>query len=336
MGDPRTLRILFWNAWLLHPRVWPSGPRLPVFRSHFAPEVDRRARAAGRAVAGRFDVAAFGECWDDLDAGVVADAWRRREDVTVVPGPTPAGKRLTGSGLLTVVDGLAVTRTATMTYEADGQPWRDADALARKGALLVEVDPGPGLPRVEVCSTHLFAGGGWLPAPGHDDQARHHEVRMRQVDELVRFVQAHHRREHVLVLTGDLNVAAVDHTDPADPTARYGELLARLAPLGVVDAWSERGAGRGGTANFFPPTDLPLDPAEPDAVLDDPDEAGRFPESVRIDHALVALPGATGGSGRAELGRVERWAFARAIRDGAAVPLSDHLGVSVELILEAG
>ena len=58
--DPAEVRIAFWNTWLLSPRAWPGGPRLPGLKGWFAPDVDERAPLVARAVAGRFEVAALG------------------------------------------------------------------------------------------------------------------------------------------------------------------------------------------------------------------------------------------------------------------------------------
>ncbi|MCU1452396.1 MAG: Endonuclease/exonuclease/phosphatase [Acidimicrobiales bacterium] len=330
MDPDRPLRLLFWNAWLLHPRLWSSGPRLPDVGGHFSPAIERRARLAGEVVVGRADVTAFAECWEASDAAAVAAAWADRPGVTVVAGPARGRRHLTGSGLLTVVDGLPVVRRAKVTYQAVGDWWRDADALASKGASLVEVVAGPGRPRVEVCSTHLLAGGGSLvPAPGHDDQRRHHAVRMAQVDELVAFLQREHDPANALVLVGDLNVAAVDPVDAVDPTAGYRELVERLGPLGLVDAWPQHGVGPGGTCDFSPIADLPLAADGSGAVVDLLDEASRFPKAQRIDYALIATPAERPAS--VGVGAIRRWCFQGDDGRDPQGCLSDHLALSVDL-----
>ena len=47
-----SVRVVFWNTWLLRPRLWPGGPALPFTDRLFAPDVTRRAPLVGRALAG--------------------------------------------------------------------------------------------------------------------------------------------------------------------------------------------------------------------------------------------------------------------------------------------
>ena len=62
VGDeeaPGTLRLAFWNTWLLAPRLTARGPRIPDLRRWFGPDVARRAPLVGDAIRGRFDVVAL-------------------------------------------------------------------------------------------------------------------------------------------------------------------------------------------------------------------------------------------------------------------------------------
>lgn len=327
--DHLGLRLVFWNTWLLAPRIWPDGPRIPGGeRLALAPDVDRRAPMVGPALRGRFDVAALAEVFERSEQDAVTRSW---PDAALVAGPRRRRWKPTGSGLITLVDQrrASVVRSATLAFRTGGDV-RDSDTFATKGALLTQVRAASGaIPDVEVVSTHLFAGGDLFPVPGADDQARHHAARMRQVDELVAWVRSVHRPENVLVLCGDFNVSAHD-PDPSlpDPAVRYRDLLDRLSVLGVRDLWAERGVGPGHTCTFDHAFDLPSDPDHPDRVADDAEEQEATAPGQRIDYLFLAPPAAAD----LVVGRPRRWAFhGRPARGGRAGSLSDHLAVSVDL-----
>lgn len=316
------LRLAFWNTWLLSPRLWATGPRLPGLSGWFAPEVEARAPLVARAVAGRFDVVALGEVFERSEQEAVAAAW---PEATLVPGPRRRGLKTTGSGLATLVaPGVEVLRTEGHAYRSGGD-LRDSDTFATKGALLTTVRSAPDATPVDVVSTHLLAGGDLFPVPGANDADRHHAARMRQVDELVAFVRRVHHPDHVLALVGDFNVQSRT-PGAADPSARYDDLARHLAPLSVRDAWADHGVGAGATCTFASPTDLPVDPGDPDLVVDDPDEGPTPAAGERIDYLWLAPPaGAT-----LDIGRPRRWAFpGRGVTGGPAGSLSDHLALSV-------
>ncbi|HWJ97808.1 MAG TPA: endonuclease/exonuclease/phosphatase family protein [Acidimicrobiales bacterium] len=328
-GDPVEVRVAFWNSWLLSPRLWSSGPRMPGLPGWFGPEVEARAPLVARAVAGRFDIVALAECFERSEQDAVARGW---PGATFVAGPQRHGVRPQGSGLATLVaPGLRVVRSARHAYRAGGD-LRDSDTFATKGAQLVAVQLAEHLPPVEVVSTHLFAGGDLFPIPGAEDAARHHGVRMRQVDELAAFVADQHDPASPLLVVGDFNVRAHDD-DPvlAEPQARYRDLAERLASVGLVDVWAGHGRGSGHTCTFRSAADLPADPDEPDQVADDPD-AGDDAPGERIDYLWLAAPPGTA----VEVERPRRWSFTgRGVQGGPAGSLSDHLALSVTLRLSA-
>src|SRR5690606_19567667 len=184
-----------------------------------------------------------------------------------------------------------------------------------------------------VISTHLFAGGDLFPVPGADDRTRHHEARLRQLGELVDFIEDTRSATNPLVVLGDFNVCAHD-PDPSldDPTSRYRDLADRLEPLGLRDVWAEHGIGLGHSCTFTDPADLPADPDEPDMVFDDPDipdDPGDAP-GERIDYLWVAPP--RDGGVTVQVDRPRRWAFSgRGVKGGPAGSLSDHLALSTTL-----
>lgn len=327
------LSVAFWNTWLLRPRLWPNGPAVPGGDRFFAPQVRERAPLVGAAIRDRFDVCALGEVFDAEQQRSVAAAVPRSR---VVRGPGTGRLRFTGSGLVTLVDEtrVDVTRTETHVYRAGGDV-RDSDTFATKAALLCGVRVAPDLPDVDIVSTHLFAGGDLLPVPGANDAARHHRVRMGQVDELVEFVDRFRRPTNPLLVVGDFNVRAHD-PDLDDPTQRYDDLRLRMERLGLVDVWAAHGVGNGPTCTFETAADLPPDPDEPDQVDDDPStEPGtslRERPMERLDYLWFAPP--SEGDVEVSLDRPRRWAFPeRGVTGGPAGSLSDHLALSVTLHL---
>lgn len=324
-----SLRLAFWNTWLLAPRLGRRGPRIPDLGSWFGPDVAERAPLVGAAVRDRFDVAALSEVFERSEQDAVAAAWPA---ATLVRGPAARRPRLQSSGLATLVaPGLEVLRTEALAYRSGGD-LRDSDTYATKGALLTTIRVRSDLPAIDVVSTHLFAGGDLLPIPGADDDARHHLARMRQVDELLAFVERTRDPDHVLAVVGDLNVAAHD-PDPrlADAGDRYRDLAERMARRGLDDVWSQHGVGPGPTCSFTDPSQLPTDPDDPDRLLDHEadHEAGE-----RIDYLWLSVPGSL--EGRVSVERPRRWAFpGRGVRGGPAGSLSDHLALSVTLRLRA-
>lgn len=326
-----TLRLAFWNTWLLAPRLGRRGPRIPDLGGWFGPDVEARAPLVAAAVRDRFDVVAMSEVFERDEQAAVAAGWPA---ATFVPGPSARRPKLQSSGLATfVAPQVELLRTEQLAYRAGGD-LRDSDTYATKGALLTTVRVRADLPAVDLISTHLFAGGDLLPIPGANDDARHHLVRMAQVDELLRFATEVHDPDHVLLVVGDLNVPAHD-PDPrlARPDERYRDLAARFEAAGLRDVWADHGVGTGRTCSFGSPADLPADPDEPDAVADLEGDAESI-SGERIDYLWLGVPDAL--AERVEVGRPRRWAFPeRPARGGRGGSLSDHLALSVPLRLRA-
>lgn len=343
-----SLRVGFWNTWLLRPLLWPGGPAVPFGDRLFAPDVGPRAPLVGAALRDHFDVIALAECFEERERRRVAAAWPA---ALAVPGPGRRPRGFTGSGLMTMAGPTAtLTHTARHRFVAGGD-WRDSDTLATKGALLTRLrvggsgsdasraheqetaEPESGGPELDLVSTHLIAGGEFLPVPGADDTVRHHAARMAQVDELVAFVQRERRSDLPLLLVGDFNVSTHD-PEPrlGDPGERYRELAEHLAPLAVTDLWADQGVGAGHSCTFESPADLPPDPDEPDMVADDASADAATATGERIDYLWLAQATDATVAVRAE--RPRRWAFTgRGVRGGPAGSLSDHLALSVTLHL---
>lgn len=326
------VRVGFWNTWLLAPRLWRGGPRIPGGDRFFAPQVEDRAPLVGRALAGRFDVMALSEVFEASEQQAVADGW---PEADLIPGPARGRFKTASSGLVTLVDpARAAVAFVARHHYASGGDVRDSDTFATKGALLTSVRIDPDLPELDVVSTHLFAGGDLFPIPGHDDEERHHRVRMAQVDELVAFVRREHDPANALLVVGDFNVPAHlpgRHGPGTDGTdGRYRDLAARFEPLGLTDLWADLGVGPGHTCSFQGERALPASPDEPDAVADDPAADPATTPGERIDYLWFSAPTDL----QVDVDRPRRWGFpGRGVTGGPAGTLSDHLAVTTTLTL---
>lgn len=338
MANPTTLNLAFWNVFLLKPRPIPGGPGLPAIGDLAAPAVSERAARIGEALSERFDIVAFGEAFEDPDRQQIVASWGSSTLETAC-GPQRSLRRggwgFASSGLFTVVNGYRITRVAKHQFVTRGSYRYDADALANKGVLFVEIDLGAPYGKIEIASTHLIYGTGLLGGSTAQDRVRRHSLRMRQLDELVGFVRSEHRSENPLFVVGDFNVPAYapDYVD--GPLAQYQELTESLAALGVRDLWADHGNGDGFTCGS-PIDDFgdQVDPDDPAALVDTPvtpADAALTGQRERIDYIFASLP----ESGWT-INSMRRYAFPRAVhapdRD-RLVRLSDHLAIGVSLTL---
>ncbi|MBS1846740.1 MAG: hypothetical protein JST73_00535 [Actinobacteria bacterium] len=342
MTEPRPIRLVFWNTFLLSPHPVPGGPALPAIGDLAAPAVAERATAIGRALGERFDIAALAEAFEVPDHRRILDAWGS-DSLTSASGPGRSLRRgafgFASSGLFSVVDSLPLVRSESLQYRTRGSYRWDADALANKGALLIEVELPDGRGNLEVVSTHLIFGTGLLSGPQARDKRRRHGLRMEQLGELVTFIEAVHRSENALAVVGDFNVPAVDPAFPDGADAQYRDLVARLEPLGVADVWPSHGSGPGPTCGS--PLDDFVDQRDPDdpmALVDPGDTDGRFvapglvAQRERIDHVFFG-PGTTNPDLAVTSAR--RYAFPRPEGSTARnrlVRLSDHCAIGVDLV----
>jgi endonuclease/exonuclease/phosphatase family metal-dependent hydrolase len=321
-----TVRVAFWNTWLLYPRLW-GGPHPPK-ADRVAPHVSERAPLVGAAIAGRFDVVALAEVFEQSEQETVAEAW---PEAKMTVGPMRRAIKPTGSGLCTLVDPavVEVVDVARRHYRTGGD-LRDSDTFASKGVLFTRLRLGEGI-ELDLFSTHLIAGGELLPIRGHDDTVRHHVGRMSQLGELLAFVAAERNPANPALIVGDFNVPVHDPEPRLDhDTERYEELRNAMEAAGFADQWAQYGVGPGHTCSFAAATDLPADPSEPDAVLDDPDTDPRAIAGERIDFFWLSVPAGV----TVEVERPRRWAFpGRGVRGGPAGSLSDHLALSATLHL---
>ncbi len=340
------LRCCFYNAFLLRAARVPLPGRARYL--HSAPAVDARARELGQRLAGRYDVAALCEVFDQSEHRALVSGWHRRGGRHGRPrtaaGPPVFLRRVPlvkTSGLLTVVDGHAVARTATHLYRTRGHRFLDADAWAHKGALLVEVDVGLAA-NLEVYSTHLIWGGDLLVPRERHHRSAVADFRQAQAHELLDFVRRTHRPGNATLIVGDFNIDAL-HPSPA-----YTDLTGAMGDAGFDDLWLTHGTGPGWTCDLrkAPEVIAVADPADPDRCLDrdaGAREAGGVAErgeegdepGKRIDFAWLRR--ATEDDGvTVDVQAVRRLAFLRSpgVEGYEELPfLSDHLGLHVELAL---
>ena len=341
--DTVELRCCFYNAFLLRAARLPL-PGRPRYL-HSAPAVDARARELGDRLAGRYDVAALCEVFDQSEQRALVSGWHgrggRHGRPRTAAGPPTFLRRVPlvkTSGLFTVVDGPAVVRTATHLYRTRGHRFVDADAWAHKGALLVEVDVGLAA-NLEVYSTHLIWGGDLLVPRERHHRSAVADFRQAQAHELLDFVRRTHRPGNATLVVGDFNIDAL-HPSPA-----YTDLTGAMGDAGFDDLWLTHGIGPGWTCDLrkAPEVIAEADPDDPDRCLDRavgegtvaddaPPEHGNEP-GKRIDFAWLRRP--TGEDGVAvEVRAVRRLAFPRdpGVSGYDELPfLSDHLGLHVEL-----
>jgi hypothetical protein len=319
-------RLLAYNTYLIHIRVPTRSFGRDVLA---APAYRHRAREIGEALAGHYDAVALMEVFDENEQAAVLEGWSaRRAEHVLGPGPSWLRK---SSGLVTVVDGPTVIRTAHHRYEQRGSLRHDADVLSNKGVLLTEIDvDGPA--NLELYSTHLVAGNDFRPR----GEGVHppNPFRLQQVEELLAFVRRVHRPANVALVVGDLNVDAAAETGHAADEHRA--VRAAFGREGFDDVWESHGAGAGYTfcevgaaARICTP-----DPADgrycAEPVGDDPDVAAK-----RLDHAWLERP-TEHHRIAAAVAAVRRRSFPRAAGapDHDAMPfLSDHLALDVELAM---
>lgn len=300
-GAARTLRLLFWNTFLLRVGALRTPFGTPAL--HAKPAVAARADEIGVTLAGEgHDVVALCEVFDDDERARVLAGWTGRPGPSAAVGPAIPGRglRLIGksSGLFTLSH-LPVVRTDRHRFVEVGDPWRDADAHAAKGVLLVEVAPALGDPpadggNVEIYSTHLAYGGDFLPR-GADGPRAVTELRLAQVAELIDFVGATHRRGNLALVCGDFNIPARDPAHPDEPTMPYQRMAELFDAAGFDDLWASQGGGYGYTCDLYKRgrTICPFDPADPDGCLETAELADAFGSDAvgeRIDYWFASRP----------------------------------------------
>jgi endonuclease/exonuclease/phosphatase family metal-dependent hydrolase len=324
-GNTR-LRLIVYNTFLLHIRV----PTRRFGRDIMAaPAYQPRAHEIGETLAGRYDVVALMEVFDENEQAAVLEGWSTRNtDHALGPGPSLLRK---SSGLMTVVDGPILARTAHHRYDQRGSFLHDAEVLANKGALMCEIDVG-GTANLELYSTHLVAGNDFRRRAGEGHLPN--PFRLRQVGELLAFVRRVHRPANVALVVGDFNVDAAATGSPA--AEEHAAVRDEFGRDGFVDAWETHGTGAGYTACQVGEAAqiCAQDPAG-DHYCVEPAKGVPHVGAKRIDHVWLQRPDEAHRTAVA-VEAIRRRSFPRATvePDRCAMPfLSDHLALDLELAL---
>ncbi len=197
--------------------------------------------------------------------------------------------KLFGSGLATVSEH-PIVKTKFMPYGRAAN-W---DFFVSKGVQLTQIQH-PQLGVVDIYNTHLQAS--------YRNSKQHARVRMRQLAQLVRFIQKHSMPGHTIILCGDFNM------HPESPEYAY---LTRALP-GAVDILSQ----------LHPPSG-------PVTFVGDPAShwysGGGTPQAQRLDYVFV-IP-AEGLRLKLE----DCTAQASMYPEGQA--LSDHLPLEIKMVFE--
>jgi len=333
------LRLLFLNCYLLRALEFPA--RRPVVRLGSAPEIEERARELADRLAGEYEVACLAEVFDRREALTLSTPSKGPGPHLVV-GPTPDGRRrfFTSSGLVDLVDGPKIVKSARHIFGHRGSPLHDPDALACKGGLFVELDVGLSA-NLEVVSTHLIAGGDLFPRGGlrrTDEERRAASntlriLRQAQVAELAHFIATHHKPANTTLVVGDFNIA---HRDPDadDPAGPYEDLLRSLSS--PIELWDECSpGGHGMTANLTGPGSVAFvaDPTDPRFFADDEPLPAATDEVSRIDHAFLQVESRSAIEVTPSTIRRRRLPRDEPSENHDIQYLSDHVGLHLELTL---
>ena len=200
-GDTHT--FLTQNAWLLDEAWagWTPGqpdaadgdwlPREEQVKPVEKPALEERAREFGARLSySDLDIVAFQEVFDQEQRDQISRPIQRKLATAVGP-PQDVGNASVSSGLFTLAFEKPILETERMAFENKGSRWRDADAYARKGVLFTRIGVGDGA--IDLFTTHLFAGGGWIgegipnPLLASTNEA---DIRRRQLEEFQQFVHS--------------------------------------------------------------------------------------------------------------------------------------------------
>jgi hypothetical protein len=344
--------------------------RLPLHTEE-KPIIEERAEEIGKAVAQGYDLISLLEVWDEASVRRITSAWPVPPPHHTGPVRTPGSYKNQDSGLLVISPTLPLAEQGpSHIYQTDGVtrhlvgecelgPLVDSDRWANKAVMLTYVDVGLGT--LELYSTHLYSGGGMppelglgMPGPTPEEKIN---VRNAQVDEIVEFYRLHHNPANVALLAGDFNI-------PGRDSAQYGQLVDRLAAIGLDDLWmvpvygnsacegitnrhGEKGRDEPDDATVFHTFDATCQRRTPDPyrpvtnVPDDyycNDRAGSNPDhgsdDDRIDYIFVERPSAS-HTFNLDVSRVRRRPFKRLAETADEPYLSDHIGLEVDLLVSA-
>ncbi len=303
-------------------RVWTQNT---ILRPNILPQntaadnAERMKLIVEKIRADDFDVVALQEVFDGDQQAQLSNASDLR-DYVVIPGPSQA-IRLEDSGLSFVVRrSLVGDQGAAAAHNETFADCAGVDCLAGKGFTVTTLSLGEGR-RLHIVNTHLQASYGDLDSSG----AR---TRLRQLEQIMRYLDRPAFAPHPVLLLGDVNVAAGD----AEYRARRADVLA---------GWRDLVAETGGERLFTVDKDLTQGNGNAYAHFWDIRRIGeprpRGPRK-RVDY-LLARPGKKytlkAGSVRLEdqSRLTEMCSGEFGLADGSDLNcyLSDHYGISAQL-----
>lgn len=244
---PDTVKVpfLFYNTYLM-PGMEIEIPGATVKSIGESPHLNTRANEIGMKLQNESQnsgmIAALCEVWNEDDAGRILQPWQQDSRLSSVQGFGDGGwddLQQTGSGLLNISVDYTIKFAQRYVFEERGSITEDADYFSNKGVLLTEIDVGFDDSRLEVYSTHLF-NGGFEKTPPDSERI---DTQLKQVDELVTFVQKTHQPQNVALIAGDFNIPAASDG--------YNWLMQRMLKINMTDVWIGRNDTKGFTSSFL-------------------------------------------------------------------------------------
>ncbi|MBS1811301.1 MAG: hypothetical protein JST84_24265 [Acidobacteria bacterium] len=311
------------------------------------PALSARASEIGQELASGnvADIAALCEVWktDLFEKLMTPLSAKYSAGLSVVSGSMANDDSLTGSGLCVLGLNRSVTKIAEHIFTNKGSRHQDADAWAQKSVILSRIDVGCG--KIDLYSTHLHSGNdlgdvqnlnvdlgsldlgvteidfgkiGLTSAPSEQDK---HNVRIAQCEEIVEFIKQTHDPKNIAILVGDFNINAQDQ-------AQHTQLRDVMFKAGLQDLWKRQ----------YNDTSLGMTHGDPNQICPVNTPADEFANETlpaqggsRIDYVFVELVKKT-HSFDLDLTVIKRRPFRRAVATEGEAFMSDHIGLSMDLL----
>ncbi len=210
-------------------------------------------------------------------------------------------------------------------FETRGDYLKDSDYHSAKGVLRTVLPVGIG--QIEVYSTHMYAGGGFIGA--EPSEAEKNRVKLAQVDEMIAFVNAQKKPGNVCVILGDINIEGMDVNDET-----YREFISRMNRAGFDDIWIQRCVDREGNVVIQPTADTTKDICDVEGQLCNELAAIRSSNPERLDYIFIERQ-KDSHSFVLDYTRPRRAPFYQeGVTEGMNF-LSDHLGLEITLKVSA-
>ena len=269
-SSTKYVKLLFYNTYLLTKPVVNDAPA----RKYRAAIIGKELRK------NKYDLAFLVEVFEKSDAALIKKFFGPSNEAF---GPGEAGAE-NGSGLYTL-SRPRIIRDKPQVFKNEGD-WFVTDAYAQKGILFSEIDVGPG--NIDFYSTHLIYGETFgealLETEGMSEEERT-ALRLKQVDELCVFISKTHKKDNIIVFTGDFNIDDQDRNN-------YNQMMRKLTNVRLSDgsivrledSWRVKGGPNGATNNPYTKCKLRY---EMEGVFCDDDTES---QGGRIDYIFIQEP----------------------------------------------